>query len=933
MLGIGFALMILPVVDSATGLLMLMNGALWTAGLARIMDTSLRYTVDKTTREVLFLPLPIDIKYQAKPFIDVTVDRVAKGLGALMLLVLVQPWGLHWDWQKLSYASITMMAIWAAFALTARREYLKAFRRSIEQQDFKASDIRTEAADLASIETLVTELAHPDARRVLYAIDLLESLDKRNLVTPLLLRHDSPEVRARALRIAESSGPDGADRWSAGVQRALTDADSTVRVAAVGALAAVRGEAAANVMRPYLSSHDPALVIAAASALASSPVHSDVEIAEDTLRRFAEDVRDQAAHLRMHVARVLGEVHNPSLRMLLVPLMQDPNIEVAQAAISSAKALGGGDFLFVPPLVSLLRNRRLKATARDVLVSYGDEVVPPLAYFMRDPDEDVWVRRHVPSTLALLPSEASVAALVSALEDPDGFLRFKAVTALGEIRRSHPDLAIDSAQVSKQILAEAGRAFNALTLHYNLFVAGGLDKNSLLALTLNEKYQRAYNRMFLMLGLVHPPSDIAAVRTTLEIGEGRTVSGAIEYLDNVLKGDVRRRVMLLVEDMPQDERVRKGNVIYRTRARDVEDTLAQLLHDEQQSIAAAAIHLVESRKLWNLADDIEHVLAHRDPRDWYVFEAASWAMAAHRMPAERRKELWQEPLPAVELADRLRRIPVFSFASVDELFRIAGLGQQVRYESGRTLYQRDTKPSTVQFLLEGRVNAAPAKAPAQEIDAPAPVAFEEVLEGSRMNATITALEPAITLSLTTDEFLALLSDNVELAEGIFRMLMQNRPAWQAVVHGEIMPELQRKVAGGLQPVDRVLLLQASPLLSHATAEQLLGMAVIARQVPLAIGKDPMGVGTSSMLIVLDGSLRIERKGGQVETADSGDVVGIYETLGGVPFAATVTVTSPGVALKLERSEVFDLLANHTDLLQGIFSGMLRAETQRELQTT
>jgi ATP:ADP antiporter, AAA family len=933
MLGIGFALMILPVVDSTTGLLMLMNGALWTAGLARIMDTSLRYTVDKTTREVLFLPLPVDIKYQAKPFIDVTVDRVSKGLGALMLLVLVQPWGLQWDWQKLSYASITMMIIWGAFALTARREYLKAFRRSIEQQDVKPSDIRTEAADLASIETLVTELAHPDARRVVYAIDLLDSLDKRNLVTPLLLRHDSPEVRARALRIAEATGPEGADRWATSVQRALTDPDSNVRVAAVGALAAVRSEAAANVMRPYLSNSDPALVIAAASALASSPVHTDIEIAEDTLRRFAEDTRDQSAHLRVQVARVLGEVQNPSFRALLMPLMRDSNIEVAQAAIMSAKTLGAGDFLFVPGLVSLLRNRRLKAAARDVLVSYGEQVVPTLAYFMRDPDEDVWVRRHVPSTLALLPSAASVSALTTALEDPDGFMRFKAATALSDIRRSHPDLAIDQAQVSKQILAEAARAFNALTLHYNLFVGGGLDKNSLLALTLNEKYQRAYNRMFLMLALVHPPSDIYAVRTTLEIGEGRAVSGAIEYLDNVLKGDVRRRVMLLVEDMPQDERMRKGNVIYRTRARDVEDTLAQLLHDEQQSIAAAAIHLVEARKLWNLADDIEHILQHRDPRDWYVFEAASWALAAHRMPAERRKELWKEPLPTVELADRLRQITVFSFASVDELFRIGGLGRQVRYEAGRPLYDRDTKPSTVQFLLEGRVNAVPATGDAQAIDAPATVAFEEVLEDSRMRATVTALEPAITLSLTTDEFLALLSENVELAEGIFRTLMQNRPGWQAVVHGEISPDLQRKVTTGLQPVDRVLLLQASPLLSHATADQLLGMAAIARQVPLTPGKDPMGGGTASILIVLNGGLRIERKGGQVETANSGDVVGIYETLGGVPFAATVTVTSEGNALKLDRSEVFDLLANHTDLLQGVFSGMLRAETQRELQTT
>jgi ATP:ADP antiporter, AAA family len=223
-LGIGFALMILPVVDSVTGLLMLMNGALWTAGLARVMDTSLRYTVDKTTREILFLPLPVDVKYQAKPFIDVTVDRVAKGMGALLLLVLVQDWGLDLGWRQLSYASITMMAIWGAFALNARREYLTAFRRSIEQQDVRPAEVRLETADLSSIETLLTELSHPEPRRVLYAIDMLEALDKRQLVTPLLLHHQSADVRARALRVARYTRPDRAEHWLPGVERATTTA-------------------------------------------------------------------------------------------------------------------------------------------------------------------------------------------------------------------------------------------------------------------------------------------------------------------------------------------------------------------------------------------------------------------------------------------------------------------------------------------------------------------------------------------------------------------------------------------------------------------------------------------------------------------------------------------------------------------------------------
>ena len=109
-LGVGFALLVLPTSLGVTGVVMLLNAALWAPALARILDTSLRYTLDKTTREVLFLPLPTALKYRAKPFVDVTVDRFAKGLAALLALVLIKPWGLGLNWQQISYASLAVMA-------------------------------------------------------------------------------------------------------------------------------------------------------------------------------------------------------------------------------------------------------------------------------------------------------------------------------------------------------------------------------------------------------------------------------------------------------------------------------------------------------------------------------------------------------------------------------------------------------------------------------------------------------------------------------------------------------------------------------------------------------------------------------------------------------------------------------------------------------
>ena len=175
-----------------------------------------------------------------------------------------------------------------------------------------------------------------------------------------------------------------------------------------------------------------------------------------------------------------------------------------------------------------------------------------------------------------------------------------------------------------------------------------------------EQMTRLRNRIFKLLTLVHSPADIDAARWTLEHGDSRARSSASEYLDNILSSALRKQVLPVLEDMPRDERVRRGNVLLKTRPRDVEETLLQLINDDDPVTAAAAIDVVREQKMWSLADDVEHVLAHRDVKDWYVFEAASWTLAERRMPAERRRELWLEPLPAAELAGRLRRLPLFA---------------------------------------------------------------------------------------------------------------------------------------------------------------------------------------------------------------------------------------------------------------------------------
>ena len=924
LLGIGFALLLLPFTLGGTGTLMLAIPALWTATTARVLDTSLRYTVDKTTREILFMPLPTAMKYRAKPFADVAVDRFAKGVGAALLIVGIKFLGLSWS--HLSYLSITVAALWIFMALRARGEYLRSFRRSLESRVMEVDELKVTGADLSTIETLVQELSQPDPARVVYAIDMLESLDKRSLVTPLLLYHESPEVRLRALRAIGSVRRDIALSWLPQLRRMLSDSDSAVRAGAIAAICNINNEDSATLTRPLLNDPEPRIRVTAAVALAASREPADVDAAESTLVDLASDARASSKAARREVAAAIRHIENPRFRPLLIPLMYDEAPEVAHEALESVQAAGAADFIFVPTLVALLRNRQLKARARQVLVSYGEPVVDVLAHFLRDSEEEIWVRRHIPTSLAQIPSQKSVDVLVAALAEQDGFLRFKVVAALERLRRTDAPLSFPRDALETYTLREGAQYFNYLSLHSNLFAGKTPPDGDLLSKTLEEKMERTRDRIYRLLALIYPWRDIGAAQWTLGHGDARSRASASEYLDNILTGHLRKRIMPVLEDLPVEERVKRGNVLLKTRPRDLEETLLRLINDDDQVMAAVAIDVVRQNQMWSLGDDIEHVLAHRDVHDWYVFEAASWALAERRMSAERRRELWLEPLPAAEIVGQLRTLALFGSVSVDELFRMASTARQVRHQPGTVLLQEDSVPETIHVLLEGQVaESGPAARPAP-IDAPAALGFAQALQGVTMRKTVRTVDKAVTLALTVDEFSTLLADNTDLVRGLFATLAQRvDPVTCSNLQSTgATTELRQLAADGVLPVEKILALQKLPVFARIAPDEMIALAGISHTVVMNAGSSLFTESAPVALwVILSGDVSLADAGGAESVAHAGDVIGSLSMLSGKPLGQRGDVSGSGVALRLDRDALFDLLGERPELLRQLFEGMFK----------
>jgi CRP-like cAMP-binding protein len=404
-------------------------------------------------------------------------------------------------------------------------------------------------------------------------------------------------------------------------------------------------------------------------------------------------------------------------------------------------------------------------------------------------------------------------------------------------------------------------------------------------------------------------------------GDARAHARAAEYLDNMLAGPLRRWLMPLLEDAPIEEKAGKANALLRTRVRDPEDTLAQLVHDEEEALAAAAIYRVEEKGLWGLADDLEHVLEHRDARDQLVFETASWALAAQRLSAEARRTRWREALPAVVAAERLRRVPLLRFASVGQLLRVARAGRTVRPEPGQCLYRQGAAATHVQLLLDGPVAAQAGDAPALERAAPQALGLEAVLGGERQRDTVWAGEGAVCLTVGAGDLLGLLAEDGALVRRVFRALLEDSAADCRVLRPRL--PVDAPGAAGAQTLEAVQILGASPLFARAAPDQILHLAQIARELPLRPGSMLFDEADPGALYVLaSGETSLETDGAPALRAGPGDTLGVREALAGVS-GGRARAEAAGLALRIEGLALLELLAGDTALLQGIFGALWR----------
>lgn len=604
--GLGPALFVVPaaLLMGTVGLLIL--PIVWTAALLKGSDQVLRYSIDKSAVELLYLPVPPNIKVQVKSFIDTFIWRMGDGFAAIAVLIFATYLGF--SPRMVSWVNLVMISGWVGIAWYARRQYVLTLKESIQQHRLDAERQSAPTLDRSTAQVLSENICEVDPEEILYGLSLFE-IENRPAVHPVirdLLGHPDPRIRVKALSLLDSAG----DRnVLSRAEEMLRDPDFNVRTEALLYLAHHTNIDPLTRIEELGDFPDFSIRAAMVSFLARPGRSQNLEAARHILDTMVSEAGPEGAIARMEAARLIGALP-PEFDKQLRRLIRDDNPEVAREAIFSAGRLKRRTLL--PDLLDRLGDAELQEDAAETLSRFGDRIVGTLRDHLADPEVPMSIRRALPQLLRLVGAEPAEKALTENLLESDTALRFAIISALNKLVQQHPNLKPDPQMVETVMAAE-------ILGHYRSYqIAGTLgpefQSEHPVARGLRESMEQEKERIFRLLGLLHPDLDLHSAYVGVQSKDSLVHANALEFLDNVLKKNLRDvLVPLLDSDVDLQERVRLANRITGAGLGDQQEAVATLLQNEDPWLKSCGAYAVGALKLTSLAGALEECLRHPDP--------------------------------------------------------------------------------------------------------------------------------------------------------------------------------------------------------------------------------------------------------------------------------------------------------------------------------
>lgn len=608
--GVGKSLLWLPTGVLIGSALLLFIPELWVIIIIKVVDGSLKQSVNKAATELLSIPIPIETKKKTKTFTDVVIDSVATGLAGFILIFFIN--GLDISSTYISLIIIILISIWLYFIYHLRIEYISSFKELLETSHIKKEKIVKKEIEITSIvATVIRVLKNGSEGQIIHMLQkTMEVKDNRfyGAIKNLLI-HESPKVRALAI---ENLYFLKTENLSFQIETMINDKDQHVTTAAFRYLLKKYNINSVELFDKYLNRKDTTIANAALIGLSlelrNNPVlqskfNLDARI-EIALKQWENSIsEEEKTNKIIAIIEAIGNSRFEKYYYVLHEQLFSTNQEIQNSAIiCAAKTL---DVQFIPFIIDFLSGKDSRKTAIDALYNYGEPIIDLLGEFIKNESIAIDDASHAIAVIEKFASQKAINALKKLTDETEHSIKIEAIEALKRLKWNYPNLNIKDRFIIDKIVDECHLYQNTLSVIHSQIVIQYKKKeipqnnaeiiearNGLMQL-LEQRLDRQLQRIFRFLGIKYPPNDVEPILNIILTGKEEQRIHAIEFLDNILDNQLKKELIPIAESVLveaiSEEKIKKLNLKMLSEA----ECYRTLLQRKDIKLKQAVLYLIE----------------------------------------------------------------------------------------------------------------------------------------------------------------------------------------------------------------------------------------------------------------------------------------------------------------------------------------------------
>lgn len=566
MLGVGRSLMVLPAALIAGAAAVIYTPVLWAGTTLKVMDISLKQSVNKAATELLIMPIPVGIKNRVKTFIDVFVDTTATGLGGIILIFLIS--GLNLSVRAVCIIIVVLIVCWIFLTIRARNEYSKTFMEKLHLLKYPYLKPATALSDTDILEGIQKALNTGSIRQILYLLNRIEEIRDAALMKDVipLLRHESPVVRQAALRCLYYYND---HNISAQLTPLLKDDHDEVRSRAFSCLLAHTRKDRIKFIESYLIDNDPIIRGAALVGLATEARDNpemqkffDLESRISGIIQMASQSRDAEfiESSKILAARAIGYGKLKSNYQILLDFLKDSNPVIVKQAILAAGSTE--DPSMVKVILKYLGIKSMRYTAQKSLGRFREtDILTILSEYNVKKNVSWEIKKRLPLFAERIHSQQSVEYLFSFLQDHDLRLKQIVLQSMLNLRARFTDLKISSKKIRYLIANDAiefkenNRLIRSAQFHANIKSDIGEvnEVRSKYFKLLKSNSNQLLKCIFYELALLYRPEIILPLFEGVLHKDPSVRTNSVELLDNILEPGIKKSLFPVFDTLSSNE--------------------------------------------------------------------------------------------------------------------------------------------------------------------------------------------------------------------------------------------------------------------------------------------------------------------------------------------------------------------------------------------